>query len=163
MSIDAPLALHTETILPDWIDYNGHMNVAYYVLVFDHATDVFLDYIGLTDEFRNVNESSTFAAELHVSYQKEVREDDEVVVTTQLLGFDEKRIHYFHQMYNKKDMQLSATIELISLYMDMRKRKVGVMPPPIRDNLASILASHESLPLPQQVGSRIGLKKKKTA
>ncbi|MFT5132054.1 MAG: acyl-CoA thioester hydrolase, partial [Gammaproteobacteria bacterium] len=67
MNIDAPLLLHTESVQADWIDYNGHMNLAYYVLIFDHATDAFLDYIGITEKFRKANQASTFAAELHIT------------------------------------------------------------------------------------------------
>ncbi len=160
MKIEAPLLLHNESVLPAWIDYNGHMNLAYYILIFDHATDAFLDFIGLTEEFRKASQSSTFAAEMHVTYEQEVREGEEVIVTTQLLGFDEKRIHYFHHMYEKRKNRLLATNELISLYMDMNTRRVAAMPGDIQGTLGDIVSAHDDLPLPSQVGRTIGLKSK---
>jgi acyl-CoA thioester hydrolase len=157
MNIDAPLLLHTESVQADWIDYNGHMNLAYYVLIFDHATDAFLDYIGITEKFRKANQASTFAAELHITYEKEVRQGDEVSIKTQLLGFDEKRIHYFHYMYHKNDGFLVATNELINLYMDMAERRVSVMPTKFQDKLRAIQSAHSSLSTPKQAGHVIGL------
>ncbi len=157
MIIEAPLPLHNESVRPEWIDYNGHMNLAYYVLIFDHATDAFLDYIGMTDQFRSTHQSSTFAAELHLTYEKEVGVGDEVSVKTRLLGFDEKRIHYFHYMYHKVEGYLVATNELISLYMDMNERRVGVMPVIIQDKLDEIHSAHRVLPVPEQAGRVIGL------
>jgi len=158
---DAPLQLHAEKVVPGWIDYNGHMNLAYYVLIFDHATDAFLDFIGLTETFRSKNRCSTFSAELHVTYEKEVREGEEIFVTTQLLGFDGKRIHYFHNMYEKTSGELAATNELLSLYMDMDERRVGKMPVEIRQRLDEIEAVHTELPVPSQVGRKIGLHRRK--
>jgi acyl-CoA thioester hydrolase len=160
MKIEAPLLLHSEPIQPEWIDYNGHMNLAYYVLIFDHATDAFLDYIGMTEPFREAHQSSTFAAELHVTYEQEVKLGDEVSVTTQLLGFDEKRIHYFHFMYHKTEGLLVATNELVSLYMDMKERCVGTIPDKLQEKLGDIQSAHSDLPLPRQAGSVIGLKGK---
>ena len=160
MKIEAPLLLHNETVRSEWIDYNGHMNLAYYVLIFDHATDAFLDYIGMTEQFRNTQQSSTFAAELHVTYEQEIGVGDEVNVTTQLLGFDEKRIHYFHYMYNKLDGKPVATNELMSLYMDMKQRCVGIMPTPLQEKLGDIQKAHSVLARPEQAGRVIGISKK---
>lgn len=160
MKIEAPLLLHRESVLPEWIDYNGHMNLAYYVLIFDHATDAFLDFIGLTEKFREANQSSTFAAELHVTYEQEVKLGDAVVVKTQLLDFDEKRFHYFHHMYHEADGKPVATNELISLYMDMNARRVTAMPGEIQEMLGKIVSAHNDLPLPGQVGRTIGLRSK---
>ena len=158
MKIEAPLLLHSEPVQPEWIDYNGHMNLAYYVLIFDHATDAFLDYIGMTEQNREANQSSTFAAELHVTYEQEVKLGDEVSVRTQLLGFDEKRIHYFHTMYHTIEGYLVATNELISLYMDMQERRVGIMPESVQHKLGEIQSAHNVLPIPRQAGSGIGLR-----
>ena len=161
MKIEAPLHLHNESVQADWIDYNGHMNLAYYVLIFDHATDAFLDYIGMTAEFRDAHHASTFAAELHVTYHKEVGVGDEVSISTQLLGFDDKRIHYFHSMHQRSDGSLVATNELMSLYMNMQQRRVSCMPGSIRQNLLDIESAHSQLAVPEQLGSVIALRKKK--
>jgi len=151
--VPAPLELHRDKIRPEWVDYNGHMNLAYYVLVFDHATDAFLDYIGLTEAFRKNRNCSTFAAEIHVNYLSEVKEPDEVYITTRLIGFDQKRIHFFHSMYHAGEDYLAATSEMLSLYMDMSVRRVGLMPTEIMDRLTEIQQSHGSLSVPEQLGS----------
>ena len=158
MSIPAPLKLHKDLIVPEWIDYNGHMNVSYYVLVFDRATDDFFDFMGMTAEYRAAGNVSAFTAEMHVNYIREVKEGDEVYVTTQLLGYDEKRFHYFHQMYHAEQGYLSATSELLCLFVDMNQRRVTQMPAPILDRLAEIKQSHDELPLPEQVGSVMRVK-----
>ncbi len=151
--------LHEATILPEWIDYNGHMNLAYYVLIFDHATDKFLDYLGLTQSFRHARQASTFAAEIHVNYLKELVEGDAVYITTQLLAYDSKRLHYFHHMYHADQGYLAATNELITLYMDMQTRRVSAMPAAIQARLQAVAEAHAGLPRPPQQGSVIGVKR----
>ena len=158
MSIPAPLKLYKGLIVPEWIDYNGHMNVAYYVLVFDRATDDFFDFMGLTTAYRAAGNVSAFTAEMHVNYIREVKEGDEIFVTTQLLDYDAKRFHYFHSMYHAEQRYLAATSELLCLYVDMYMRRVTQMPPPILDRLAEIKQSHAALPLPEQVGSVMKVK-----
>lgn len=159
MSIPAPLKLHKDLIVPEWIDYNGHMNVAYYVLVFDQATDEFFDFMGLTADFRAAGNVSAFVVEMHVNYIQELKEGDEVYVTTQLLDYDAKRFHYFHHMYHAEQGYLAATSELLCLFMDMNQRRVTQMPDPILNRLAEIKQSHAEMPLPEQVGSVMGVKR----
>ena len=159
MSIPAPLNLHKDLIVPEWIDYNGHMNVAYYVLVFDRATDEFFDFMGMTADYRAASNASAFTAEMHVNYIQEVKEGDEVYVTTQLLDYDAKRFHYFHSMYHAEQDYLAATSELLCLFVDMNQRRVTQMPSPILDRLAEIKQSHAALPLPEQAGSVMKVKR----
>jgi acyl-CoA thioester hydrolase len=157
MRHDAPLELFREKVRAEWIDYNGHMNVAYYVLAFDHATDAFLDYIGLDDSHRDENGGSTFAVESHVSYLREVRDGDPLRFTTQLLGYDAKRLHYFHRMYHADQGFLAATNELLSLYVDLKTRRVAAMPQAIQALLAKLMAAHAGLPRPPEAGHVIAL------
>ena len=159
MSIAAPFVCKKEVILPDWIDYNGHMNVSYYVLVFDHATDEFIDLMGLTAKFRAAGNVSAFTAEMHVNYVRELKQGDEVFVTTQLLGYDAKRFHYFHRMYHAEQGYLAATSELLCLYVDMTARRVTQMPPLIMDRLSEIKQSHATLSIPEEVGSVMRVKR----
>jgi acyl-CoA thioester hydrolase len=152
MSHPAPLELWRETIRPEWIDHNGHMNVAYYTLVFDHAVDAFFDYCGVGAAYRDRDGGSTFAVEQHITYNREVLEGDEVRCETRLLGFDEKRLHYYHEMYHVADGYLAATTEFLSLHVDLSTRRVAPMPETVLDRLADILKSHEALPVPESVG-----------
>ena len=158
MPVEAPLVLHREAVLSEWIDYNGHMNMAYYVLVFDHGTDALLDYIGISESFREQHTCSTFTAEIHITYLKEAHLGDELLIKNQLLGFDQKRVHYFQQMHNANSGELLATAEMMSLYMDMRSRRVAAMPKPIIDKLHKIEQAHQDLPRPEQVGRIIGIR-----
>ncbi len=100
MAFEAPISRWKERVLPEWLDYNGHMNVAYFVLIFDHGTDAFYPLIRTRRPYRQRTGKSTFAVETHITYRRELSVNEEVAVTTQLLGFDDKRIHYFHRMWH---------------------------------------------------------------
>lgn len=160
MHIEAPLTLHKETVRPEWIDYNGHMNLAYYVLVFDHATDEFLDFIGMDSNYRARTQCSMFTLEMHVNYEREVEESDAIRVHTQLLGYDPKRLHYFHSMYHADEEYLAATTELIVMHIDMAQRRSSSMPDEMLGRVAMVMNSHRDLPLPSQVGRVIGIRGK---
>ena len=140
------------TVDKDWVDYNGHMNVAYYVLAFDRATDHFLNRINLGESNLEKHGGSTFTVEMNVSYIGEVHLDAPLVFTTQLLGFDDKRIHYFHAMYHATEGFLAATNECLILYMDMAIRKVAAIPDPQRKLLQDLASEQAHLPRPERVG-----------
>ena len=88
--------LHRATVQEDWIDYNGHMNLAYYVLVFDHTTDALQDVVGLDAAYREATGCSIFVVEAHVTYDNEVGLGEEMRVRTRVMDVDEKRLHIFH-------------------------------------------------------------------
>jgi acyl-CoA thioester hydrolase len=155
-----PLLTHTGTVLPEWIDYNGHMNLSCYVLLFDFATETFLEHLGLTPAFRVRRHASTFSAEIHVHYLRELRLGDPVRITTQLLDHDARRIHYFHRMYHRTRGFLAATNELLSLYVDMQTRRVVEMPPAMQRRVAALGRVHKHLPGPVQAGSVIGIRRR---
>ncbi len=154
-----PLHTHTGVVLPEWIDYNGHMNLCYYVLLFDSATDTFLEQLGMTPAFRARRGASTFAAEIHVHYLRELRVGDEVRITTQLLDYDAKRIHFFHRMYHRQLGYLAATNELMSLYVDMEARRVTAMPAPIQKKLQALARTQGKPRRPAQAGRVIGIRR----
>ena len=135
-----------------WVDYNGHMNVAYYVLAFDRATDFFLDKVSLGEGYLKSQGGSTFTVEMNVSYIREVHLNDPLVFTTQLLGFDDKRIHYFHAMYHAEEGFLAATNECLGLHMDMSVRRVSPIPDVQRDALRAVASAQAHLPRPERVG-----------
>ena len=155
------LSLHRERVHPDWIDYNGHMNVAYYVLAFDHATDAFLDHVGMGKRYLAETNCSVFTAEAHVTYEQEVRLDDPLRFETQVLAADSKRIHYFHTMYHEEQGYLAATNELLILHVDMSARRVSPMPASVQARVGEIAAAHDVLGRPPQVGRMIGLHSKR--
>jgi acyl-CoA thioester hydrolase len=149
-----------ETVRSEWCDYNSHLNMAYYVLIFDHATDVFHDSLGLDKPYRVETNCSTFAVETHTSYVAEVLEGDEVSVKTQLLDYDEKRLHYFHRMYHAEKGFLSATTEVMTVHVDLGIRKVVPMSETIRQKVADMMAVQGDFPAPDQQGRAIGIRRK---
>jgi len=151
---------HREVVQPEWIDYNGHMNVAYYFLAFDHATDAFYDAMGCGERYKEDGNFSTFTLEAHITYDREVLEGDPLRFTTQLLDFDEKRLHYFHIMYHADKGYLAATNELIAMHIDMDRRRSAPFPPPILQRLAETRKRHAALPRPGQAGRVIGIRRK---
>lgn len=159
MPIPAPLEIHTSTVLPEWIDYNGHMNVAYYVLAFDHVTDGFLDYIGLDHDYKAKANVTTFVADMNVTYIREVVEGDPLKFTTQLLEFDDRKFRYFHSMYHADQGYLAATNELLSLHIDLSARRVGPMSGAILARLRQVQDAHSSLPPPRGAGRILGMRR----
>ena len=158
MPTDTPLDLHRATVLPEWVDYNGHMNVAYYVLVFDHATETVLSYIGLDEAHRNATGKSVFVAEAHVTYEKEVMKGERLRVTTQVLDSDPKRIHVFHRMCLDVEGDIVATNELMILAVDLKSRRVAPMASSIAANLETLQTAHARLPMPPQAGHQIRIR-----
>ncbi len=155
MEVEAPFDQYRGKVVPEWIDINGHMNVAYYVLAFDHATDMFFDDIGLDDEYRKRTGGSTFAVESFVTYQREVMEGDPLRITTQLLGYDSKRLWFFHQMFHATEGYLAATTEWLNLHIDLNVRRVVPMPDNIQQRLGAIWAKHQNLPRPKEAGRSV--------
>ncbi|MGZ0246054.1 MAG: thioesterase family protein [Alphaproteobacteria bacterium] len=153
-------AIWRETVRSEWCDYNGHLNMAYYVLIFDHATDVFHDSLGIDKPYRLDSNCSTFAVEIHTTYLAEVLEGDEVSVSTQLLDHDEKRLHYFHRMYHAEKGFLSATNEIMTVHVDLGVRKVVPMSDGIRQKAADMFDVHGDLPAPDQQGHTISIQRK---
>jgi acyl-CoA thioester hydrolase len=142
-------------VLPEWIDANGHMNLAYYVVLFDQATDLLYDALGVGQAYRDVTGNSTFTAETHTLYEREVRVGERVQVTAHLLGADAKRLHYFHEMFHAEGGHRVAAQELIALHIDMSIRRVAPFP---ADRYAVIQAAVRDCagrPMPAGIGRRI--------
>ncbi len=156
-AIPAPFDAYRDVVRPEWIDDNGHMNMGYYVVVFDFATDEWMRYLGLDGTHRRARGVTTYCLEAHVTYHREVRGKDPLRFTTRLLAFDAKRLHYIHEMYQGEAGYLAATNELMSLHVSRETRRGAPMAPEILDRLAHIQLAHERLPLPPQVGRVMGL------
>ena len=116
--------LKTEKVIKEWTDYNGHLNVAFYVHIFDIAADVMLDNFKMGGESAKKDKKTTFVAEMHTIYNQEVRLGEEVETHLTYIDHDKKRIHYRLSMFHKEKKYLAATNEVLSLYIDLNKRKV---------------------------------------
>jgi acyl-CoA thioester hydrolase len=143
------------TVLPEWIDLNRHMNVAYYLLAFDHAVDELWGRFGLTEEYVRTHSSSTIAVESHVTWQREVVEGAPYVITTQILAFDDKRIHQFQRMYHREEGFLAATCEWMNLHFDTNVRRVAPWPEKIRARIAEFADNQGRHPWPEEAGRRM--------
>jgi acyl-CoA thioester hydrolase len=151
----APFVSSVMRVEPQWIDYNGHLNMAYYHVLFDRAVDETYALIGVGAEYVKSRGQSLFTAEVHVRYLRELHADDLVRVTFQLIDFDAKRLHYFEQLVHAADGWVSATSENLSLHVDMASRKTAAFPEDVVARLAEMKASHALLPLPKAAGRRI--------
>ena len=116
--------LKSEKVIKEWTDYNGHLNVAFYVHIFDIAADVMLDNFKMGGESAKKDKKTTFVAEMYTAYKQEVRLGEEVETHLTYIDHDKKRIHYRLSMFHKEKKYLAATNEVLSLYVDLDKRKV---------------------------------------
>ena len=145
-------------VLPEWIDINDHMNVAYYLLAFDQAVDVLWGQFGLNEEYVRTHSSSTIAVESHVTWQREIVEGAKYVVTAQILAFDDKRIHQFQRMYHAEEGFLAATCEWMNLHFDTIIRRVAPWPDEIRACIAEFADNQGVHPWPAEAGQRMHIK-----
>jgi len=119
-----PVLLTTKKIIKEWTDYNNHMNLSYYILVFDMGAEIILSKFKMGEHSAKTTKKSTMVVETHTTYNQEVNEDDEVDVSLTYFNHDNKRLHYKLEMYDKIKNVLSATTEVLALYIDLNKRKV---------------------------------------
>ena len=118
------MILKTEKVIKEYTDYNNHLNVAYYVRIFDIAADVMLDNFNMGGESAKKDKKTTFVAEMYTAYNQEVRLGEEVETHVTYIDHDKKRIHYRLSMFHKEKKYLAATNEVLSLYVDLSQRKV---------------------------------------
>ena len=119
------LFLKTAKIINEWTDYNGHMNLSYYILVFDKGAEVILSKFKMGEHSAKTEKKSTMVVETHTTYNNEVKEGNEVEINLTFFDHDKKRLHFKMEMIEKTSRKLSATLEMLSLYIDLNKRKVS--------------------------------------
>jgi acyl-CoA thioester hydrolase len=153
----APFVSSVMQVEPGWIDYNGHLNMAYYNVLFDRAVDELYELLGCGLDYVTASRRSCFTAEVHIRYLRELHAGDPVRVTFQLLDFDAKRLHYFEQLHHADEGWLSATSENMTLHVDMDAKKTAVFPEVIAARLAAMTAAHAHLPVPEGAGRHIAM------
>ena len=123
------MLLTTKKIIKEWTDYNGHMNLSYYILVFDIGAEVILSKFKMGEHSAKTTKKSTMVVETYTTYNQEVKECDEVDVFISYFDHDNKRLQYKLEMYDKAKNTLSATTEILALYIDLNIRKVAEFEP----------------------------------
>ena len=157
MPLAAPFVSRIMEIEKDWIDYNGHLNMAYYNVLFDRAVDEAFELIGCGLDYVKSRRHSCFTAEVHVRYLREINAGEPVRVTFQLIDFDKKRLHYFEQLFHAEEGWVSATSENMSLHVDMGAKKTAAFPREVVACLERMKAAHAKLPVPEAVGRKIAM------
>ena len=156
----APFVSSVMRVEPAWIDHNGHLNMAYYNMLFDRAVDEVLELLGCGEGYVKSRRQSWFTAEVHLRYLRELRADEPVRVTFQLLDYDAKRMHFFEQLFHAAAGWVSATSENMALHVDMGAGKTAAFPTDVATGLARMKAAHAKLPVPEAAGRRIAMSRR---
>jgi acyl-CoA thioester hydrolase len=156
----APFLSSVMRIEPQWIDYNGHLNMAYYNVLFDHAIDELWLQLGIGPTYMKARHGSTFTAECHVRYLREIHLDDPVQIAILLVAADEKRLHTFEELRHADQGWLSATSENMTLHVDIAARKTAPFPPDIRARIDAVADAHRGIARPEGIGRKIAMPSK---
>ena len=154
-----PLSSTRRRVLPEWIDYNGHMNVAYYMLAIDQAMDDIFDELGIGVRLVRERGMGPMALVNQIHYLDELLEGQEFRCDLQLLDADHKRIHYFVTMHHLSKGTVAATLEGLSINVDLKMRRSTPYPDEIRQRIEALSAAHTTLPRPPQAGATIGIRR----
>ena len=153
----APFVSSTMRVEPPWIDYNGHMNMAYYHVLFDRAVEEGFGLVGLGQHYLEEREASYYAAEIHTVYRRELTANDPVRTTLQLIDYDEKRLHFYLEIRHAGEGWVAATCEQLALHVNSATRKVSPFPDDILANLSVMKAAHARLARPKDLSRVIGI------
>ena len=159
--LPAPFLSSVMQIEPQWIDYNGHLNMAYYNVMFDRAIDQLWLKLGIGPAYMQTRFGSTFTAECHVRYLREIHLGDPVQVSILLLAADEKRLHTFEELRHAGEGWLSATSENMSMHVDLNTRKTAPFPPDIKARIDAVASAHAAAPRPEGIGRKVAMPSRK--
>ncbi|HVX78336.1 MAG TPA: thioesterase family protein [Bradyrhizobium sp.] len=159
----APFLSSVMQIEPQWIDYNGHLNMAYYNVMFDRAIDELWLKLGIGPAYMRERHGSTFTAECHVRYLREIHLGDPVQVSVLLVAADEKRLHTFEELRHAEQGWISATSENMTIHIDMQKRKAAPFPPDIQARIAAVMGAHAAVTRPEGIGRKVAMPSKQSS
>ena len=155
------ITTYTTQVQPAWVDYNGHLRDAFYLLIFSYATDALMDTLGLDSENREASGHSLFTLEVHLNYLHEVKLGAEVEVHTQLIGHDAKRLHLYHRLHLVGDDKELASNEQLLLHVDLAGPRATPFSEATQERLNAISAMQVEMPRPERLGRVMGLHAKK--
>ncbi len=157
MTIPAPFDRYRGQVMPEWIDANGHMNLAYYVVLFDYAADLLFAELGIGLEYKRNTNHGTFVVETHTLYERELLVGERVRVVSQIVAADAKRLHLAHEMFREPGGERAAMQELMFLAIDFATRRVAPFLPEACQRVAAAAAAHAHLLKPSWLGRRIAM------
>ncbi|HSH43808.1 MAG TPA: thioesterase family protein [Arenicellales bacterium] len=160
-NFEAPLSFPEQHVIPEWVDFNGHMNVAYYMVAFDRCVDVLYNRLLVGPDFIEATGRSVFTLEAHISYLQEVVEGDPLRVTGRLLDFDAKRIHAYFEMFHGTGEHAVAAMEQLGIHVDLGERKPVEFPRRTRELLDAMMTAHRGLPEARYAGRVVGIRRRK--
>jgi acyl-CoA thioester hydrolase len=160
MYFPAPFISIPARVENEWIDYNGHFNMAYYNVIFDRAADDVFSLLGLGPDYVTSTNCSFFTLEAHTTYLRELHALDTVIVETHFLDADHKRVHYVQRMLHEKEGWQSCVLEVIVSHVDLAAKKTSPFPAAVFTLIDGVVAKHKSIAVPPQVGHRIGIPRK---
>ncbi len=160
MPLPIPFVGSPQKVEDQWTDYNGHLNMAYYNVLFDRCGDEAFALMGLGPDYVKEVNGSFFTLEAHVTYLRELHAGDLVRVTVQFLEHDAKRVHYVQEMFHQDEGWRACVSENIVMHIDMTAKKASPFPAPVLSRIAAMTEAHKTLPVPPQVGHRIGIPRK---
>jgi acyl-CoA thioester hydrolase len=161
MPANQPFIGNLLTVEDQWTDYNGHLNMAYYAVLFDRSAEELFESFGLGVDYVKSTNCTTFTLETHTTYANELHAGDKVRIETLLLGADQKRVHYVQQMFRGDTSYLACVLEVIVSHVDLTAKRTSPYPVEIQARINEMVESHKSIPRPPQVGHVIGLPPKR--
>ena len=161
-AVASPLELYRCRVEPDWVDYNGHMGESFYLYAFGWASDALFRYVGIDERYR-ASGHSFYTVESHINYYREASLGEPLRFTTQVLGLDAKRLHFFHAMYHGDSGTLLSTTEQMLLHVDTRASSASPIEPQVYAALEAIMSAHASMSRPEQVGRQMRVASKASA
>ncbi len=154
--MDMPFRSSPLTVKPEWIDFNGHLNMAYYSVLFDTSVDELYPHLGLGEAYVKDTGCTTYVAEFHIRYLRELHEGDAVRATFYLIDFDEKRFHFYQELHHV-DGWRAATAEGVTLHVDQSGPRVAPIPTEVQAAMARYKSAQTHLPPAEEIGRRVGL------
>ncbi len=157
---EAPFDRHRGRVKTEWVDYNGHFNMGYYLVAFDHASEEVTDAGGFTAEGRTASGKTVFVVETHVIYRQEVKPGQAFRITTQVLGVDAKRLHVWHSLYAEGSETPAAFNEVMMICVTRENPAVTSWPEATYAAFKEIAAAHAVLPIPPEAGRKVSMERR---
>jgi len=152
-----------EPVRPEWVDYNGHLNHAYYIVVFDHGIDVVLDFFDIGERYREKTASAMYLVESHICYLREVQQGEMVRAEAQVVDFDHRRLHLFERLIRDGACDAAATFEAMLIHVDGHAGRTRDFPDAIHTKIAGTARRHADHARPVQRGRKVGIRTKAKA